>query len=146
MKTLEYKIDIAADRRKVWDTMLQPETYKEWTAVSWPGSGYDGKWAQGEDIKFVSPEGGGTKAHIDQLKPYESMLATHVAVIQSDGSEDTSSDIAKGWVGTKEQYFFDETDGTTNLLVRIETTPEWASMFDEGWPAALKKLKEISEN
>lgn len=145
MKHLEFKTQIDADRRKVWDTMLQPETYKEWVSVSWPGSTYEGKWSEGENIKFISPGQGGTMANLVEEKPYNTILAKHIAVINPDGSEDRQSEIAKGWIGTTERYTFQEHKGKTELKVEIETTPEWENMFVDGWPNALAKLKEICE-
>lgn len=147
MKHLEYNTQIAASKQKVWNTMLQPETYKQWVNVSWPGSIYIGKWEKGEQLKFTSPEQqGGTVAKITELVPFETLTAKHVAVINPDGSEDRTSEVAKGWVGTLERYTFNEQNGKTNLKVEIEIiTPEWESMFNDGWPAALKELKRICE-
>jgi uncharacterized protein YndB with AHSA1/START domain len=71
MKKLEFKIDINATAKKVWDTMLAPDTYKEWVSVSWPGSDYKGKWAKDEKIRFHGEGQGGTLAIIDEIKPYE---------------------------------------------------------------------------
>jgi hypothetical protein len=146
MKHLEFKTQIGAGKKKVWETMLQPETYKEWVSVSWPGSTYQGKWKKGENIRFVSPGQGGTMATLLEEKPYDSILAKHVAVINPDGSEDRNSDVAKGWIGTLERYTFKENKGTTDLTVEIETTPEWEGMFNDGWPNALAKLKEMCES
>ena len=126
--------------------MLQPETYKEWVDVSWPGSYYKGKWEKGENLKFISPGGGGTMATLLECTPYEYLLAEHVAVINPDGTEDRDSDIAKGWIGARESYTFSERNGETELTVEIHTTPPWADMFNEGWPKALDKLKEICEH
>ena len=67
--------------------MLNAETYKEWINVSWPGSYYKGNWNQGENVKFISPDAGGTLATLIECKPYEFILAKHVAVINSDGTE-----------------------------------------------------------
>lgn len=145
MKQLEFSTQVNAPSKKVWETMLSPKTYKEWVEASWPGSYYVGSWAKGENVKFLSQEGGGTVATIVEYKPYETVLAKHIAVILSDGKEDRDSDIAKGWVGTTERYVFTENQGKTTLRVLIETSPEWESMFKDGWPAALEKLKEISE-
>ena len=145
MKKLEFKINIAAPREKVWDTMLNAETYKEWINVSWPGSYYEGNWKQGENLKFISPNDGGTLATLIECKPYEFVLAKHIAVINSDRTEDRSSDIAKGWIGTTEAYSFIENNGNTELLIEINTNPEWEKMFTDGWPKALSKLKEICE-
>jgi uncharacterized protein YndB with AHSA1/START domain len=145
MKTLDYTIDINAGRQKVWDTMLQRETYKQWTEVSWPGSDYEGQWEQGQQLRFGSPEQGGTLAEVTELKPYEYVRAEHVAIINPDGSEDRDSDMAKGWTGTIEAYTFTEKNGQTELKVHMEIYPEWEQMFNEGWPNALAKLKELCE-
>ena len=145
MENLEYKIVISAPAKKVWETMLQEETYKQWVAKSWPNSSYEGKWAKGEKIKFVGPDGSGTLAEIVELKPYEKVFARHIAVLASGGKEDRTSEAAKGWVGTTERYQFDEHLGKTTLTVSMETTPEWRKMFDDGWPTALEELKTISE-
>jgi hypothetical protein len=146
MKTLSFNIDIKAGKQKVWDTMLAAETYQEWTNVSWPGSYYKGQWKKGEKIRFVSTSGeGGTVASITELIPYNSIVAEHVAIINSDGTEDMDSEMAKGWVGTTEAYKFDEQNGKTTLQVKINTNPAWEEMFTEGWPNALAKLKELCE-
>ena len=145
MKTLEYKIDIAAPRKKVWETMLNADTYQEWTDVAWPGSFYKGEWKQGENIRFIGKDESGTMATLEEVKPYERISAKHVAILLPGGIEDRTSDIAKRWVGITEDYTFVEKNGKTQVVVNIKTNPDWAKMFDDGWPKALAKLKEISE-
>ena len=145
MERLEYKVVISAPAKKVWDTMLQEETYKQWVGKSWPNSFYKGKWEKGEQIRFIGPDGSGTLAEIVELKPHERLLARHIAVLGPGGVEDRNSDIANGWVGTTEEYKFAEQQGKTTLTVVIETTPAWRPMFDEGWPGALDELKKITE-
>jgi Activator of Hsp90 ATPase homolog 1-like protein len=145
MKTLTFKTDIAASAKKVWDTMLDPVSYKEWTKVTWPNSFYEGNWKQGENIKFISPGQGGTLATIIENNPYTFILAKHIAVINKDGTEDRNSDVAKGWVGTTEAYTFTEKNGGTNLQVEMTINPEWEKMFANDWPKALAKLKEVCE-
>ena len=146
MKKLEYKTEIAAKRDKVWKTMLEQDTYREWTNVAWPGSKYEGSWKQGEDMRFTGGEGqGGTLANIVEARQPEYILAKHTAIIQPDGSLDRTSEQGKGWIGTTEEYTFTEKNGKTEVKVVINTNPEWESMFNDGWPDALKKLKEICE-
>jgi uncharacterized protein YndB with AHSA1/START domain len=145
MEKLVFTTDINASRQKVWDVMFQPETYKEWVGASWPGSFYIGTWKQGETLKFTGPEGGGTVATLEEYKPFERVHAKHVAVLNADGTEDRDSEMAKGWIGTTESYSFTERDGKTHLTVELQTYPDWTSMFNDGWPNALKKLKEICE-
>lgn len=146
MKKLEFKIDIAASQETVWNTMLEPGTYQQWVGVSWPGSKYDGNWKQGETIKFTGTEGSGTQARLNEVKPYEFIDAEHIAVINGDGSLDKESDMAKGWIGTKESYTFKPNKNGTELIVEMSVPEAWEKMFSDGWPAALKKLKELSES
>jgi uncharacterized protein YndB with AHSA1/START domain len=145
MEHLEYKVVISASAKKVWETMLQKETYNQWVARSWPNSTYKGVWAKGEKVRFIGPDGSGTLAELVELKPYERVLARHIAVLGPGGVEDRTSEIAKGWVGITEEYTFAEQLGKTTVTVSIETTPEWTGMFDEGWPGALNELKNITE-
>lgn len=146
MKKLEFKIDIAASKQKVWDVMFNPKTYKEWVNAGWAGAYYEGDWKQGENLKFLSPGQGGTMATLVEHRPYEFILANHIAVIDSNGKEDYNSEVAKGWIGTTEAYSFAEKNGKTKLKVEINTNPEWEKMFADGWPNALAKLKEICES
>lgn len=146
MKKLEFKTEINAKPDKVWSTMLNADTYREWTNVAWPGSSYVGNWKQGEDIRFVGDGNmGGTMATLLEVRKPEYLNAKHVAVLTPDGKEDRTSEEAKGWIGTTEEYTFTEKNGKTELKVVINTSPAWESMFNDGWPKALNKLKEMCE-
>ncbi len=145
MKKINFTIDIAAPRQTVYDLLTAPDTYKEWVHVAWPNSYYDGKWEQGELLRFISPGNGGTAALVKELEKATYILLEHTAVLQPDLTPDVTSEEAKGWIGSTESYRFTESGGITRLLVELETTPEWIAMFEEGYPAALKKLKEICE-
>ncbi len=125
--------------------MLQEETYKQWVAKSWPNSFYEGNWVTGEKIKFIGTNGSGTLAELVEVKPYERVLARHIAILRAGGVEDRTSDEAKSWIGIIEEYRFDEHEGTTTLTASMETNPEWSKMFDEGWPTALEELKKLAE-
>ena len=145
MKHLEYKIVISAPAKKVWETMLNKATYEQWVSRSWPNSTYEGNWKKGDKMKFVGPNGAGTLAEIVEAKPYESILARHIAALGPGGVEDRTSEMAKGWVETLEGYKFTEQQGKTTVTVSIDTAPEWSEMFEEGWPPALEELKKITE-
>jgi uncharacterized protein YndB with AHSA1/START domain len=145
MKKLESSIEITAPAKKVWDTMTDPETYKEWVNVAWPGSYYKGNWKKGENIKFLSKTNEGTLANLVECKPAEYVMAKHIAVLKADGSEDRDSKEAKSWIGTTEVYTFTEKNGKTELKTEMNTEPEWEEMLGDGWPKALAKLKEMCE-
>lgn len=145
MEKLEYRIEISAPVKTVWETMLNKDTYQQWVEKSWPNSTYDGKWAKGEKIRFVGPDGSGTLAELVEVTPYQHVLARHIAVLGKGGVEDHTSAEVQSWIGTIEEYRFSEKNGKTTLIVNIETGPKWKAMFDEGWPPALEELKRLSE-
>ena len=146
MKKPEAKIDIAAAPKEVWDKMIQRDTYREWVNVAWPGSYYEGTWGPGENVRFLSPGRGGTLAKIIEYRPYDYIVARHIAVINADGSEDRESEAAKNWIGTIESYTFRKHDGKSELITEMNTDPEWEKMFTDSMPKALAKLKEICGN
>ena len=146
MKTLHFETVIDATPQKVWDTMLDKETYVQWVSVSWPGSSYNGEWKKDAQIRFTGGDGGGgTLAEITELEPYKKVVAEHIAVLLDGGGEDRDSDMAKGWIGTTEAYTFTGDNGSTKLDVEITIAPDWASMFEDGWPKALEALKTLAE-
>ncbi len=150
MKKLQFKINIEASKEKVWDTMLEDATYREWTSVFSPGSYYKGDWSAGSKILFLGPdprtgEEGGMVSMVSENKPYEFISLKHIGFVQN-GIEDTESEMAKAWADSSfENYTFNEKDGKTELVIDLNVTDELAGEFERMWPDALKKLKEISE-
>jgi hypothetical protein len=148
MQRLHFSIDINAPREKVWNTMLEDQTYREWTSAFTPGSYYEGDWSEGSKITFLGPDEsgklGGMVARVTESRPHERIAVEHYGVVQ-DGVEDTSSAAAKGWAGAQEAYTFRQNNGSTEVLVEVDTADEFKDMFNDMWPRALQKLKQISE-
>jgi hypothetical protein len=63
-----------------------------------------------------------------------------------NGVEDTESMEGKGWAEALESYTIREENGSSNLTAEMDVTDEHKSYFEETWPKALSKLKEITEN
>lgn len=140
-----FQIEIRAAKEKVWATMLDKPTYEKWTKAFSPNSTFAGDWSQGAAMRFWDPGmGGGTKALVEEVKPFELVRMRHVAMIAADGSEDVESAEGKKWVGALEQYRFSETRGVTLLTVDMEVHEDFAAMFAD-WDKALKLLKELCE-
>jgi uncharacterized protein YndB with AHSA1/START domain len=141
-----FQAEIRAAREKVWATMLNKETYEKWTKAFSPNSTFEGDWSEGSAMRFWDPGmGGGTKALVEKVVPFELLRMRHVAMIVADGSEDVESLDAKKLIGTLEQYRFSESRGVTLLMVDIEAHEDYAAMFAEGWNEALKLLKVLCE-
>ena len=145
MRTLHFEIVIRSPREKVWRTMLDPDTYRMWTAEFAPGSYYEGSWEKGSTIRFLAPEGGGMVAVIDENRPYEHISIRHLGEIPKEG-DDAESDVVKAWPGEAyERYTLRESDGVTDLEVTVDVTPEYEAMMNEMWPRALHRLKTLVE-
>ena len=148
MKRLQFSIDINAPKEKVWNTMLNQDTYRVWADVFMPGSHYLGNWNTGSKILFVAPDTSGNVAgmvsRIKENRQYAYVSIEHLGFVQ-DGKEDTSSEAVKAWAGALENYTFTESNGTTNVFVELDTAEEHAEMFGDIWPKALEELKKLAE-
>jgi len=51
----------------------------------------------------------------------------------------------KGTIGAFENYTFKEKNGTTEVLVEIDSPNEHQEMSEKIWPKALQKLKYLAE-
>ena len=146
METAHYTIDIEAPRQQVWDYMLGKETYPKWSTVAWPGSTNEGEWKEGAEMRFVGgSDGGGTLARFTLIDAPNKLQAEHIAVLQAGGVRDTTSDIAREWIGAREEYELVSTNGKTKVNVSITVAPAWREEFDNSWPVALQALKEQVE-
>lgn len=124
--------------------MLDDKTYREWTSAFAEGSYYQGSWEKGSKILFLDPKGEGMVSRIAENRLYEFISIEHLGFVKN-GVEDTESEVAKSFSGAHENYTFKETGGLTSVLVDMDTSDEYKTMFEEIWPEALQKLKEIAE-
>jgi len=85
VKRLQFKIEISAPVARVYDVMLGPDTYREWTTSFMPGSYYEGAWRRGENILFLGPSGEGMFAEIAECRPCEFISIRHLGMINSKG-------------------------------------------------------------
>lgn len=145
MNTLKFSISINAPREKVWHTMLDLDTYKEWTKAFDPNSNYRGDWSEGSKMLFVGPSEDGKESgmvsRVKTNKPLEYLSIQHLGLLNND--------VEELWEEEKtgfENYTFVEKDGATELLIELVNLPEeYNDMMNESWPKALELLKGLSE-
>lgn len=149
MKHLHYTIVINAPVAKVWSTMLEDPTYRQWTEAFSPGCYYSGDWKQGSKILFLAPGDNGDSGMVGRIKEnrHHEYISIEYLGIVGNGTGDTSSEEAQAWAGALENYTFREKEGATELFIELTGTigDEFVTMFDAMWPEALKKLKTLSE-
>ena len=150
MKKLQFTIEINASKEKVWNTMLEDKTYRQWASTFSPGSYYKGDWSKGSKMLFLGPnpetgEEGGMVSKVVENRPHEFISLEHIGFVQN-GKEDTTSEMAKEWAASAfENYSLNEKNGATEVVVDLNIMDELAEEFEKMWPDALQKLKKLSE-
>lgn len=139
-----YQIDINATAERVWNVLLNDETYRQWTNFFYEGSYYKGELKQGGRVHFLTPEGGGMYADIIIYKPHSNILFQHIGEVVNS-VEQPLDETAERWTGAFENYILKSSGSITKLIVEVDLTPEHANFINENFPKGLKKVKELSE-
>jgi hypothetical protein len=144
MTRLTFSTTINAAKELVWRTMLDDETYRQWTSVFQEGSYAVTDWKPGSKALFLAPNGSGMVSRIAEHRPNQFLSIEHVGIVK-DGVEDTASQEVKLWAGAHENYTLRENAGQVTLTVDMDTTDDHKKYFEDTWPKALAVLKELSE-
>lgn len=142
---LTASIVIGAPKEKVWEVMLSPESYQEWTKPFNPTSRFVGDWSEGSKMLFVGIDEEtrnemGMVSRIAKNIPNEHISIEHLG-LYANGVEDTTSDMAKSWGPAFENYTLTEKDGGTEFALEQDLDAEYLEMFAGMWEEALKVLK-----
>jgi uncharacterized protein YndB with AHSA1/START domain len=141
MKPLHFAIEIDAPRERVWKTLWDDSSYRDWTGVFAEGSYAVSDWNEGSKIQFLDPAGGnGMSAVIEKKRPVELMSFRHVAEIKN-GQEQPPAE----WSGAHENYTLTARNGKTVLSVDLDAPDEYRKMFEDKFPQALRRVKTLAE-
>lgn len=141
MKELQFTIEIHASRQKVWDTLWQDETLRQWAGIIDPGTYMVGDLKEGNEVQFISGNGYGVTSLVEKLTPGEFVLLKHSADTQGNGKQERT----KEWTGGEESYTLTEKDGVTTLNVAFDVPPEMEDYFKTNYPKALERVKLLAE-
>lgn len=142
MKEIRFSIDINAPKERVWNTLWQDETFREWASIIDPGTYMVGDLKEGNEVQFISAENGyGVTSLVEKLTPGEFLLLRHSADTQDEGKQERE----KEWTGGEESYSLAEKDGTTTLSVAFGVPPEQEEYFKVNYPKALERVKVLAE-
>ena len=145
MEKQEFRITIDAPKEKVWQTLWDKTTYSAWTSAFAEGSTVEtDNWKKGSKVLFLDSRGFGMVSLVDENIPNKFMSFKHLGEVRN-GVEDTTSEKVKDWAGAIESYTLKENDGKTEVIVDMDINEEFAEMFKNIWPKALKSLKELAE-
>lgn len=142
MKDMQFSININTGKERVWDTLWQDKTFREWAGFIDPGTYMKGDLQEGKEVEFISAENGyGVTSLVAKVVPGEYLLLKHSADTQENGAEARE----KEWTGGEESYSLTEKDGVTTLTVTFGVPEKMEEYFAENYPKALDKAKELAE-
>lgn len=146
---LTFEVAIQAKPAHVYRVMLDKKLYSDWTSVFNPTSRFEGSWDKGSKILFLGTgedgSQGGMVSRIVENIPRKFVSIRHEGIIQ-DGAEITSGAEVEEWAGGFENYTFAEDNGQTLLTVELDSVPGFVDYFNETYPKALNRLKELCES
>ena len=142
MKEMKFTVEINASREKVWDTLWQDKTFRQWASVIDPGTYMVGELKEGSKVQFISLSSGyGVTSLVEKLTPGEFLLLRHHADTQEEGKRERENE----WTGGKESYSLIEKDNLTTLTVVFDVPSELEEEFNSSYPKALKQVKVLAE-
>jgi uncharacterized protein YndB with AHSA1/START domain len=139
-----FQVEINATPEKVWNVLLNDETYRQWTIVFCEGSFYKGDLKQGGRVHFLTPSGEGMYADIIFYTPHSNILFQHIGEMLNF-VEQPVDEATEKWTGAFENYILKDNGASTTLIAEIDLTPEHVDFFNKNFPKGLEKIKELSE-
>lgn len=142
MNPLQFSIEINAPKQKVWNTLWQDETFRDWASIIDPGTYMAGELTEGSEMQFISAENGyGVTSLVEKVVEGEYLLLKHQADTQEVGTKERE----KEWTGGSESYTLVENDGLTTLTAEFDVPPELKGYFNDAYPKALARVKELAD-
>ena len=142
MKEIQFSIKINASKERVWATLWEDVTFRDWANIIDEGTYMKGVMKEGNEIQYISSVNGyGVTSLIEKLNPYEFVLFRHSADTKESGQQERE----KEWTGGTESYTLTEKDGITALLVKTDVPEELEEMFNIRLPGALDRIKALAE-
>jgi hypothetical protein len=142
MNKLQFSVLINATKEKVWATLWEDNTFRDWSNLIDEGSYMVGELKEGNEIQFISGSSGyGVTSLVDKLAPKEFVLFRHKADTKDSGQKERADE----WTGGSESYLLSEANGVTTLTVNIDVPPEQEELFKNIFPKALGRIKTLAE-
>jgi uncharacterized protein YndB with AHSA1/START domain len=141
MKQMQFRFEINASKERVWDTLWQDATFRDWAGLIDPGTHMVGDLKEGNEVQYISGNGYGVTSLVEKLTPGEFLLLRHSADTQDSGKRERTQE----WTGGEESYSLAEKDGTTTLTAAFDVPPEQEEYFKVNYPKALERVKVLAE-
>ncbi len=142
MKRMQFSIEIKAAKEKVWSTLWDDQTFREWASIIDEGTYMVGEMKEGNDVQFISSVSGyGVTSFIEKLISNEFVQFRQIADTKESGQRKRE----KEWTGGTESYELVEKNDTTNLTIKIDVPSGQEETFKVRFPKALERVKILAE-
>lgn len=142
MKEIQFSIEINVSKERVWATLWEDVTFRDWANIIDEGTYMKGVMKEGTEIQFISSVNGyGVTSLIEKLNTNEFVLFRHSADTKEIGEQERE----KEWTGGTESYSLAEKDGITTLTVKTDVPQEQEETFNIRLPKALERIKTLAE-
>jgi len=139
---MQFSIKIKTPREKVWSTLWENKTFRDWGNIIDEGQYMVGEMKEGNEVQFISSASGyGVTSLIEKLTPNEFVLFRQIVDTKESGEQERE----KEWTGGTESYSLVEKDGVTTLTVEIDVPLGQEETFKVRFPKALERVKILSE-
>jgi len=142
MKKLQFSIEIKAPRKKVWNTLWEDKTFRDWANIIDEGTYMVGEMKEGNILQFISSVSGyGVTSLIQEFSPNEFVLFRQMMDTKGSGAQERE----KEWTGGTESHSLAEKDGVTTLAVELDVPLGQEETFRVRFPKALERVKNLAE-
>lgn len=142
MQKMQFSIEIKAAKEKVWSTLWDDQTFREWASIIDEGTYMVGEMKEGNDVQFISSVSGyGVTSFIEKLISNEFVQFRQIADTKESGQRKRE----KEWTGGTESYELVEKNDTTNLTIKIDVPSGQEETFKVRFPKALERVKILAE-
>lgn len=142
MEKKRFTIEIHASKEKVWSTLFDDATFRDWGSIIDEGQYKVGEMKEGNEIQFMSSENGyGVTSLVEKLIPNEFVSFRQMADTKENGQQERE----KEWTGGAESYSLSEQDGMTTVTIEIDVPDGLEELFEDRFPKALLRVKALAE-
>jgi hypothetical protein len=142
MQKQQFSIEIKAPRERVWNTLWEDKTFRDWANTVDEGTYMVGELKEGNEVQFISSVSGyGVTSLVEKLTLNEFVSFRQIADTKDSGERERE----KEWTGGAESYSLAENDGVTTLTVDIDVPPGQEETFKVRFPEALERVRILAE-
>jgi uncharacterized protein YndB with AHSA1/START domain len=143
MRPFHLSITINAPREKVWHTLWDDASLRDWASIIDEGTYMVGELKEGAEVQFISAEGGyGVTSLVEKLIPHELVVFRQVQDTQEFGAAEREAQ----WTGSTETYTLSEHEGITTLEFTTDVPEGLEEIMADRYPKAYARVKELAEH